>query len=730
MAIDQKTIEKLTKAIDALVAKLEAMGSKIDKDDSDEVVRKVAEQQKEVNSLLEEEKFLLEAALEERTKAIAENRVLGLLQQQEIENQKKKVAELEKQEKRLEAIRTIQEDIAVEGAKVADATKESVTQYEQFNAKMFTTFGLMSGIVKGAKQVDEIVSKLNQKGLSGVVDSFADAQMEFATFGMGMGDAEAALTGLAESSTTFRFASRETRGEILQTAAAFGALGVDGAAFGKLQETLTRNFGQNSQQVASFSDSLAGLSETTGKSVATLVNDFNAAGDSILQFGNRATDVFIDTQKVATKFGIEVSNVLGIFDKFDTVESAAETVGQLNAQFGTNLDQLQLLRAETPEERFNILRESIEATGRSFSDLSRFEQKAMSQILGQDVGVLQAALGDPIVLSEGQKGLEELAKTGMNIGKRIGAIFEKITTALAKAGVFDKINAALQNAFAEGGPLETAVDNYLPVMVSFGSAFADTFGTIVSLAKVLAPIFSFVGSVLMDIILAPIKAVMNVVNGIVEMVTGDFMGGLKKLGLGAVQLVLAFAPIGKVFGFLGKILSPLTRLFPALGRLATRIGTKVQDMFAGVKEFIQPIYNFVKATFGFVGKIGDKIGKFFSRGVQRKATRATASATGLSDAVESVATTAPETASEQTFATGGIIKPGTSGIVGDPRVPGVPNIERVTVTPQGAMVQPMASSGGGGGAQKANIVINIDGKKMGETIVDLIDGQYSAVLGG
>ena len=733
MAIDQQTIEKLTKAIDKLVAKLDAMGSQISQQEAGDAINEIADQQKKLNSLLEEERFLLEAALEERTKAIEESRVLNTEQQQEIENQKKKVAELEKQEERLSIIRDISEQIGEVAKQTTDAIKESVTQYSEFNAKAFTAFGLMGSIRDNARQVDDIISNLNKQGLSGVVDSFADAQMEFATFGMGMGEAATALTGLAESSTTFRFASAETRGEILQTAAAFGALGVSGQDFGKLQETLTRNFGQNTQQVASFADSLAGLSETTGKSVATLVNDFNAAGDSILQFGDRATQVFMDTQKIATRFGVEVSNVLGIFDKFDTVESAAETVGQLNAQFGTNLDQLQLLRAETPEERFDILRESLEATGRSFSDLSRFEQKAMSQILGQDIGVLQRVMGDPVVLSEGQKGLQELAETGMNIGKRIGAIFEKITTALGKAGVFDKINAALKSAFGEGGPVENFVDNYIPVMVSFGGVFADTFSTVAKVASVIAPIFSFIGSVIMDTILLPFKGVLNVVNGIVEMFTVDFFGGLKKAALGVGQLLLAFFPIGKI---LGKLASFFPTLAKSAGQFFSNVGKKISDFFGDMATKVsskvgetitgvfKSIFNFVKDIIMAIPGLGF-IGKKIAGLIGSKGTAMAASATGLTGAMESAAATP-----EPTFATGGIIKPGTSGIVGDPRVPGVPNIERVTVTPQGAMVQPMASSGGGGGAQKANIVINIDGKKMGETIVDLIDGQYSAVLGG
>ena len=102
-------------------------------------------------------------------------------------------------------------------------------------------------------------------------------------------------------------------------------------------------------------------------------------------------------------------------------------------------------------------------------------------------------------------------------------------------------------------------------------------------------------------------------------------------------------------------------------------------------------------------------------------------ATGVNPLLDKAA--GVETITSEKFARGGVIKPGASGIVGDPITPGVPNIERVTVTSQGAMVQPMAASGGGGGAQQATIVFNIDGNEMGKTVVDLLDGQYNTVLG-
>lgn len=614
--------------------------------------------------------------------------------------------ELADEEKKLETIEA-QNDAYNEGSKLLQKVRNEVVKLQKdlggTTKSLFSITGLMSDFLDGAKEVDKVIANLNKQGLAGVTTSLNDAQASVARFGLGLEAAGELLVGLGGGTSTFRFESAESRKELLRTAAAFKQLGVDGSAFGELQATLARNLNMTSKEVTTLADDFSTLSAQTGKSIASLVSDFNSAGDSILQFGSRATDVFIETQKTATRFGVSINTVLGIFDKFDTVESAAETVGQLNAQFGTNLDQLQLLRAETPEERFNILRESLEATGKSFSDMSRFEQKAMSQILGRDVGELQRALGAGVELNAGQQGLQQLAETTKTIGERISAIYQQITTGLAEAGVFDKISKTMTDAFKEGGPVDNFVKEMLPGIISFGKAFASGIGGVIKAFSALMPVIKFVGGIILDMILMPFKGISNVVGGIADIFSGNIVDGLKRIVVGAAQVLFSFGPIG-------TLARGLFTVFRSIGAFATVISTRIGSIFSSISNFVMnlPGISLIRRGLESVGFIKASVG-----------VNALESAGVLDKALPT---------EEKAFATGGIIKPGTSGIVGDPRVPGVPNIERVTVTPQGAMVQPMPSSGGA--TQKANIVINIDGKRFGETVVDLLDGQYNAVLGG
>ena len=614
--------------------------------------------------------------------------------------------ELADEEKKLETIEA-QNDAYNEGRTLLQKVKGEVVKLQNdlggTTKSLFSITGLMSDFLDGAKEVDKVIAKLNKQGLAGVTTSLNDAQASVARFGLGLEAAGELLVGLGGGTSTFRFESAESRKELLRTAAAFKQLGVDGSAFGELQATLARNLNMTSKEVTALADDFSTLSAQTGKSIASLVSDFNSAGDSILQFGSRATDVFIETQKTATRFGVSVNTVLGIFEKFDTIEGAVEAVGQLNAQFGMNLDQLQLLRAETPQERFDILKESIEATGKSFSDLSRLERKAMSQILGTDIGELQRVFGAGIELNAGQQGLQKLAETTKTIGERISAIYQQITTGLAEAGVFDKISKTMTDAFAEGGPVDNFVKQMLPSIISFGQAFASGIGFAITAFKVLAPVIKFVGGIIHSLVIMPIKGLFNVVGGIADMFSGNIVEGLKRTAKGALQVFFSLGPIG-------RIARGLFTIFRGIGRFAGTLSSKIGDIFRRLGEGIRRV--------PFIGRL------FGGPGEMVKATVAVNAleATGTLDKVLPT--------EEKAFAKGGIIKPGTSGIVGDPLTPGVPRIERVTATSQGAMVQPMPNSGGGGAAQKANVVINIDGKKMGQTVVDLIDSEHHSVLGG
>ena len=965
MAADDKTIQNLTGAIERLIKAVEAGGGSAgDKDKPKkpgesvigdaisaaqaEAAKQFSETIKDLNKDLEKKQKLEKMSVENTKKTAEEFKAFLELLKEAEESGEEVSQEFLKQGKRLQLNLAAQKQqllLDKESAKMAQEEVDNAKKAQELFNKAGETAGKMKGLLVGAikaakgemddfvtsttgvsglsKQLfsftgmfsklkgdiyqgvqdfDQAVADLNKQGLGNIITSLGDAQVEFAQFGMGAKEAAGFLQGLGSSTSTFRFESEDARKEILKTAGAFNKLGVDGAAFGELQATLSRNLRMNSEQVADFGDRLAGLSKTTGKSVASLVSDFNQAGDGILQFGDKAADVFMDTQKIAAKFGISVGKVLDVFDKFDTVEGAADIVGRLNAQFGTQVDMLAMMRAETPEERFMMLRDSLEATGRSFSELSRLEKKAMADIMGTDIGFLDRMMGEGAVLTESQQALKDLSESAMSAADRAKAIFDKIIARLQKDGVFEKIQKVLTETFAEGGPFEKFANMMLPVAIRAVSFMVSGFKTFLSVANAVLPVIGFIGRAFIDFVMTPVYGVINLFKGLMSILGGVFdifmgiftfnfdrivdgfkgiFGGLLKGVTGVFQLAITFFAPAKIFGFLtgpfkmfggfvvnlfkgagksvtglfqkvsgpvketfGKIgdfiggfaakakdsvksvTAPFTKLKDGLTSALTKakdfavstftkikdtavsaftkakemtVGafTKAKDMavgaFAKVKETIGGAVTFIKDKFGGVGAAIAKpfiaVGNFikgsiiapiknFLASVQAKiaavmekirkipgasfffgtaddaakagaeAAKATVKA-GTAASVQTIQGTAVqgvlnatganalidkatgvEMVTSERFARGGIIKPGASGIVGDPITPGVPNIERVTVTSQGAMVQPMAASGGGtGGAQQATIVLNVDGNELGKTVVDLLDGQYSTVLG-
>ena len=91
-----------------------------------------------------------------------------------------------------------------------------------------------------------------------------------------------------------------------------------------------------------------------------------------------------------------------IRDRFDTFEGSAKAVGKLNALLGgPYLNSIDMLNA-SEDERLQMMKEGIEASGIIFSDLNKFEQKAIASAMGTDVDTLRKALTELSPYEEAQ----------------------------------------------------------------------------------------------------------------------------------------------------------------------------------------------------------------------------------------------------------------------------------------------------------------------------------------
>ena len=134
------------------------------------------------------------------------------------------------------------------------------------------------------------------------------------------------------------------------------------------------------------------MAKSFGIDVKQIGKGFNAMMESTEQFGDLAPEVMVATAAYATKLGVTIQDLQGIMGKFDEFESAAQSAGMLAEAFGMNVDAMNMMMAENPAERIDMIRKAFEDTGRSVEDLNRRELKLMADQAGLDVDSMKNAL--------------------------------------------------------------------------------------------------------------------------------------------------------------------------------------------------------------------------------------------------------------------------------------------------------------------------------------------------
>jgi DNA-binding ferritin-like protein len=93
-------------------------------------------------------------------------------------------------------------------------------------------------------------------------------------------------------------------------------------------------------------------------------------------------EVFSEMTHMARNTGIEMSTLVGIAEQFDTFESAAQSVGRLNAVFGgPYLNTLDMMN-KTADEQVEALHAVFRQTGMNFDQLEKHEKMLIANTTG------------------------------------------------------------------------------------------------------------------------------------------------------------------------------------------------------------------------------------------------------------------------------------------------------------------------------------------------------------
>ena len=141
----------------------------------------------------------------------------------------------------------------------------------------------------------------------------------------------------------------------------------------------------------------AHMANQFGLDVKDIGKGFNSMAADSAHFGDMTSKELVSVAAYASKLGVEIKNLTGMMDQFDTFESAAQSAGMLAEAFGMNIDAMGMMMSDNPAERIDELRRAFQNTGKSVADLSRHELKLLSQQMGgMDLESMKNALSIPV----------------------------------------------------------------------------------------------------------------------------------------------------------------------------------------------------------------------------------------------------------------------------------------------------------------------------------------------
>lgn len=156
------------------------------------------------------------------------------------------------------------------------------------------------------------------------------------------------------------------------------------------------------------------MAKAFGLDAKVISKDMGKAMQDMKNFGHMSVKQIAEAVTYSNKLGVSIDKLTSLMDQFDTFDKAAESTSTLNAQFGTNIDAMELMAAQSPAEKFEILRKSFAATGKNLKDLNYQERK----LLQTTAGLTDEAFNAMIANQDQGDALKDMQKEGDKAEKK------------------------------------------------------------------------------------------------------------------------------------------------------------------------------------------------------------------------------------------------------------------------------------------------------------------------
>ena len=451
--------------------------------------------------------------------------------------------------------------------------------------------------LNGFASADKLTTQFNQlTGTAGSMNGvILNAAGGMSAVGVSTEMAAGAASELYQQFNQFSSANADLKTDMIQTTASLERLGVSSAVTAKNIDLASNAFGMGAQQATQLQDDLAKTAMAIGMPPAKLAEEFGKAAPQLAAYGKEGIEVFKNMAAASKGLGVEMGTLLGLTEKMDTFEGAAESAGRLNAMLGGDLlNSMDLLNA-TEDERIRMVLQSVEASGRSFDAMGKFERKQLAATVGiTDMAEANKLFGGGLAAyDDAQAKMAENAKTEEELAAAKAAsvsVTEKLSL------MFDKMTAAM-------APVVNAAHNVMNVLLAVNDAtggwLVPTLGIVIGMFILGAKVMGTYNAIMTA--LAIRKGALATVSGLLTTAQTAESVSNTALGVTSIPAAVGTTAVGTAAWYAAI---PVALLAIGIGMLALGIGLVAIAIAGIVWAFVYLISLFMEAPMAAVYAAG------------------------------------------------------------------------------------------------------------------------------
>ena len=369
----------------------------------------------------------------------------------------------------------------------------------------------LGAIGRFALQFDNLSKEIGRT--TGLGDKFRDTILQGykATMlsGVSIQEYGNAVTALANNFSGFNLTSRETNNVLSNTIARLEKLGVSSETSVKIMDHFHRAMNVSKEAAADMTAQLVMMGREVGITTSKMASNFEASAGIIARYGRDQVKVLKHLAAQVKATGLEMGTLLGMAEKFDQFDTAAESAAQLNAVLGTQLSTLELMNANEAE-RIDMIKQSVQASVGNFDSLDKFTKMYVAQAMGvKDVAeaqrVLNMSMAERNALAAKQQEQADIQAELAEATARLVPMMDRLKIIGMKLFmVFEPLIGAFDMLFTGLDKLYGLLTQFLPAM--------DGMGTVMTILKVVG--------VTIGAIMLPISGTAAAIVGLVSALGG------------------------------------------------------------------------------------------------------------------------------------------------------------------------------------------------------------------